>query len=120
MAVAQHHGPARGLEAVRDKVLAKGYREFFADTSKPFHERAVVSDGDSMEATRFYFADAAMEQGMHSLTGLSAQSLHLRISDVSRNVNFALKFIVVAYIKKIATLSRYNPPTPPPSSTPER
>jgi hypothetical protein len=92
-----------------DKVLAKGYRDFFADASKPLHDAAIVSDGDRMETTRFYFADAAIEESLSSWTEVSAKQLPDRISNISRDVNMALKFIVMAYIKKVAKPSRYEP-----------
>jgi|HubBroStandDraft_1064217.scaffolds.fasta_scaffold37267_2 hypothetical protein len=89
------------------KVIAKGYGEFFADPTLKFRDKAVVSDGRNMEETRFYFADAAMEQGLKSLTGLSLHDLQGRLNSVGEAMNLALKHIVMAYIAKVATPSRY-------------
>jgi hypothetical protein len=89
------------------KRLAQGFREFFQDTSIELHERAVVSLGDSMEETRFYFADAAVEEGLTVATGLSTKDLDKRLSDIAANVNHALRFLVGTYISTSATLTPY-------------
>ena len=91
------------------KMLPSAYRVTFADRAKPFRSHAVISDGDSMEGTRFYFADAAMEEGLRSATGLSIDDLSRRISRISADVNIALKSIVVRYVRDVAKLSRYQP-----------
>ena len=88
---------------------AKSYAAFFARPTLPFRDKAVLSDGDSMEASRFYFADAMMEEGLRFATGLSNVDLQRKLSAISRDVNFALKFIVVRYITENAKLSRYAP-----------
>lgn len=93
------------------KAFAEGYRRFFADSTQAFGDRALLSDGESMEATRFYFADAAMEEGLRSLTRLSYKDLQRKLSVMSAKVNIALKFIVTRYIGDVAKVSRYSPPT---------
>ena len=60
-----------------------------------------------MEATRFYFADAAMEAAAEDSTGRSMRDLHQTLGEVSGTVNVVLKSIVMAYIRKVATLRPY-------------
>jgi hypothetical protein len=89
------------------KILAGAYKRFFADATAKYHDRAVLSDGTTMEATRFYFADAAMEAAAEDSTGRSMRDLHQTLGEVSGTVNVVLKSIVMAYIRKVATLRPY-------------
>lgn len=43
------------------KFLAGGYQEFFDQNNKPENQNAFISRGNSLQSTRFYFADAAVE-----------------------------------------------------------
>jgi hypothetical protein len=75
-----------------ERALVKGYeRSFVTHRDRPNHDRAVLSDGNRMEATRFYFADAAIEDGLHALTELDADQLQRRLSALAQHVNNALK-----------------------------
>ena len=91
------------------KVLPRAYQATFADPTQRYRDRAVLSDGESMEATRFYFADAAMEEGLRVATGLDMATLQRTLSGITDHVNKALKFIVTRYIRESARLSPYSP-----------
>jgi hypothetical protein len=89
-----------------EKALVKGYERFFVtERAEENHDRAVVSDGDRMEATRFYFADAAIEAGLHELTELNADQLQRRLTVLAQHTNNALKHIVIAYLSTKAKLA---------------
>jgi hypothetical protein len=91
------------------KALAKGYRRHFHRLPKvKYADRAVFSDGDSMEGTRFYFADAAAKEALPELTGLDDQTLIAKLGRFTQSVNFALKHIVVAYILRMAAPTPYT------------
>jgi hypothetical protein len=91
-----------------ERALRRGYERGFASEAHREHrDKAVVSDGDSMEGTRFYFADLAMEEGLRHVTGLDLPALQTRVSGVAQSVNNALKHIVMTYIKQVAQLSPY-------------
>jgi hypothetical protein len=47
------------------KIIAQGYQAFFADQTQQYRDKAILSDGDRMESTRFYFADGAMEASLN-------------------------------------------------------
>lgn len=52
------------------KNLLKGYRSrFFGDVKDAKSEFAYYSVGDTVETTRFYFADAAAEEAMYIMSG---------------------------------------------------
>lgn len=85
------------------KALGRGYREHFADPSRPLAARAVFSDGKSMEDTRFFFADAAAEGALASVTGLSQQTVLNRVAELAATINLALAPIVTTYLRSIAS-----------------
>jgi len=95
-----------------ENLIQQSYVKFFAKSTELYHDKAMVSDGGTMEATRFYFADAAMEEGLRSQSSRSIAELSAFISELGKQVNLALKLIVMAYIKKIATLAPYKLPSP--------
>ena len=99
------------------KALGRGYREHFDDTSRPHSTRAVFSDGTSMEDTRFFFADAATEQTLASVTGLTRELVLHRTAELAGTINLALKPIVVAYLRSAA--AKPYPDVHVPPSAPE-
>jgi hypothetical protein len=80
--------------------LAKGFRAWYFDDAKiPQNETAYVSTGQDMDATRFYFADAAAQRSLSVLAGKNG------ITDVDETVkgfvqdtNFALAALVRQYL----------------------
>jgi len=90
--------------------FAKGYRHhFFAKEMSDVNRQAVFSDGDSMEGTRFYFADAAAQAALEteiSEAKLSPDELVERLGQIATSVNFALKHIVVAYLRGVDPATR--------------
>ena len=108
------------------KILARGYREHFADASRPHSNRALFSDGRAMEDTRFFFADAAAEQGLASPIvtadeGLTkTETVLQRTAELAAQVNLALKPIVMACIRSFPTRLydiTWAPPHTPPATT---
>jgi hypothetical protein len=95
------------------KALARGYREHFADASRPHSTRAVFSDGRSMEDTRFFFADAAAIQAVGSVTGLTSQTVLNRTAQLAGTINLALKPIVTAYVRSFSPRPYPGDPSPP-------
>jgi len=67
-----------------------------------------------MEESRFYFADAAVEEALTVATGMTSTDLEKRLSAIASNVNHALRFIVSTYIGEVAKIAPYLPPSPPP------
>jgi hypothetical protein len=85
------------------ETIGRGYRQhFFASPGKPYTERAVFSDGKRMESSRFYFADAAAEEGLSRVTNLPVPKATERIGSLAAEVNLALKPLVIEYLKAVA------------------
>lgn len=104
-------GFARVIESIRNrsafhyrdrKALVRGFRKhFYESPPSPYNEHAYVSLGPNLEGSRFYYADAAAV----SVIGEIAQDLgegnwEEQVQDALRKVNFALAYLVNAYLKK--------------------
>jgi hypothetical protein len=87
-----HYGP---------KSLAKGFRAFFLDSPPgDYNHAAAFSEGENMEGTRFYFADASVEKGFETLLGIERTVFERRLFELAKHVSIALNSIVIAYLKK--------------------
>lgn len=75
----------------------KGYAAFRSPPKTAFNEAAHVSLGKSLERTRFYFADAAVQAYQNQLD--PSGELFRMANEASRNVNQALRNLVHAYIE---------------------
>jgi hypothetical protein len=83
------------------KALTKAYRAFFIDAPPgEYNQRAAFSVGDSMEGTRFYFSDASIRQGFDTLLRIDHAEFDRRITKLANDVNFALRFLIVSYLRK--------------------
>jgi hypothetical protein len=84
------------------KTLVAGFRDFFFKAPKDAgNEWAYVSIGDNMGQTRFYFADAAMQATLYTLTEKPmGAKFAKRFGDVIEDVNQALAYIIGQYIKR--------------------
>jgi hypothetical protein len=79
------------------KALLRGYRKvFFEEQRTEFNEHALASFGDEVEATRFYFADAAAQRGQQLLDPRDAfvQQVDVYIIRMFQ----VLRFLVQAYL----------------------
>jgi hypothetical protein len=64
-------------------------------------ERGYISRGDTMEQSRFYFADGAAESYIHSLCEFKdIESLFGPIRDNLQKLNISIWFIVINFIQK--------------------
>lgn len=99
---------AQGLELIRHvtfhykdgAALANGYLAHFADASgRPETAAAYFSDGDTMEQTRFYYADAAAQQAMRAQGRRGGmENVEAEVGDTLREVNQALKPAIIAFL----------------------
>jgi hypothetical protein len=82
------------------KALAQGFRAWFFDDDKiPQNETAYISIGQDMDATRFYFADAAVQRSLPVLGARKGVSnVHAIIADFVRKTNFALAALIRQYL----------------------
>jgi hypothetical protein len=83
-----HNGP---------KAIFNGYQQHFLSPAK-LDERAFVSRGQSMRATRFYFADSAATGYARAVQ--QADELRSELGDMIEQVNHGLMLMVVAYIQR--------------------
>ena len=82
------------------KVLGKAYEDaFLSPRPPPLRTRAVYVDGDSMDGTRFMFADAVAEQALPTYLGLPREDIYKAIEKVATNANVALRYLLVAYLR---------------------
>lgn len=95
-----------------EKAIAKGY-ESFLENGAPFNDRAVFAAGDSLEKSRFFFADAAAAGWFRSSVGRERLAFEKEISPLLWDINEALHAIVVAYLKEIGDLRPYKFPAMP-------
>jgi hypothetical protein len=80
------------------RILAEGYhRHFFESPPNERNISAFMSLGDSMEETRFYFADAAAEGFEVGLRKTTGGSFEQTIAHVKR-ANRALRSLIEAYV----------------------
>lgn len=96
------------LSRLRHKILShydpseifRGYRQHFLGPTRR-DDRAYVSRGDTMRATRFYFADAAGTGYLDLLVGSDqADELKSEIGDVIDQINHGVMMIVRAFIQQ--------------------
>lgn len=88
-----HYGP---------KALALGYAGAFLSESKdPLLERAVYREGETMEDTRFMFADAAVEHALENLTKMPVADLYRELERLAEDANLALRWIVTLYLRAV-------------------
>lgn len=88
--------------------IGKARRRYFVDDPKNEANRAAIFClGDSMETTRFHFADAAFQtvlfRGIDSLKKLEAadgKCFDTRVAETGQKVNVALRFLVEALIRQ--------------------
>lgn len=82
------------------KAIFAGYRHHFL-TPGQFDERAFVSRGNTMQESRFYFADAAALGYLRSIMGReNLDALLIQLVDLLKPVNRALMAIVEAYVQR--------------------
>lgn len=82
----------------KPKQLMRGYKHFFDSASTDENrQKAYVSTGRNMEATRFYFADAAA-QGLMELQVAPAQFTDAELADHVRRFNNVLVTVIVHYL----------------------
>jgi hypothetical protein len=82
------------------KEIFRGYKRQFLGATPP-QDRAYISRGLSMEATRFYFADAAVDGYFLELVGEGeVRQLSAKIHDVIESLNRALLGLVDRFIQQ--------------------
>jgi hypothetical protein len=91
------------------KAIFIGYKHHFLK-SKQLDERAFISRGNSMEESRFYFADAAAQGYLRSIEGRdNIEEPIMKIAELLDPVNHSLLAIVDAYIQKRGFAYRLEP-----------
>jgi hypothetical protein len=82
------------------KFLSMGYNYYFSKKDTPSNSHAFVSAGESLEATRFYFADAAIQGCFEkNISREKANKLNLTLKNVSEKINKSLNNIITSFIK---------------------
>lgn len=77
----------------------RGFEELRAGEGAPAY-----SDGDSMERTRFYFADVALRAVVAAEAGVDVDVIERTVIDQTNRANFALKPMLVELIRgRVAT-----------------
>ena len=78
--------------------LRRGFiRSFFKESKDlPQHDRAYFSLGGSMELTRFYYSDAAVEEYIKSL--VTGEDLNI-VAELIKNMNHFIQTLLAQYIK---------------------
>lgn len=81
------------------KEIAVGYLKHFSPgASEATRSNAFVSDGSTLQGTRFYFADAAMESALNALSANAESTTIERVMKLVNDVNAGLNAIVRAFI----------------------
>lgn len=89
------------------KMLARGYANVFTSPNDERQRAAMVSLGPTMQATRFYFADAAAQAAMRAIgTGTINAEADERIALLAQIANQALAPLVEAFVRSRAALPR--------------
>jgi hypothetical protein len=87
------------------KDLKSGFiKHFVEDQKTPQNEKAFLSNGRTMEETRFYFADAAILAFLNSAANNDYSLFLDKLNNVFSDVNDVLKFLVVEYFKARMTV----------------
>ena len=82
------------------KEVFRGYKQFFLGPTRS-QDRAFISRGLSMEASRFYFADAAVEGYFREMVGKDElRALSEKIHHVIDSLNVALLGLVDRFIQQ--------------------
>lgn len=94
------------------KALTEGFRRaFFEEPINARNEMALFSLGHDLEATRFYYADAAAEAMLHTqASDAGVADFKAGFDVVLNNVNQAIYSLVARYL---GTRSKRLPPRPP-------
>lgn len=85
------------------KVLLAGFRRTFFETPPgPLNQFAFASIGASMEQSRFYYADAAMEAALTTLAGKSMEPIKFKKLLAGRidSVNRTVEYILSVYLQR--------------------
>jgi hypothetical protein len=81
-------------------VICRGFRRQFLGDSRS-QDRAIISRGLSMNASRFYFADAAVEGYFREMVGENeVGKLSLKVHEIVESLNFALLGLVDRFIQQ--------------------
>jgi len=93
------------------KTLAQGFRSwFFEDRRIPENEKAYVSVGPDMDATRFYYADAAIQRSLSVLGAKKGVTdVDGLILDFVRTTNFSLAALIREFISTRDPASTVTP-----------
>lgn len=99
----ERSGLFNSLKRIRDqtafhyhqpKTLLQGYqRHFFENEKSVENDAAYYSDGNSMEETRFYFADVAARENLLRHDNKDAAM------ELGREMNVAVKHVIIEYIR---------------------
>ena len=83
------------------RALMRGYLTFFKQANPETHsDKAYVSLGNTMEQTRFYYADAAHIAAMADLAGMPTSEAHKQLSKVLIQMNAAIRGVLVMFLHK--------------------
>ena len=91
--------------------IAEGFRDWAA--KPPFEMDAFESLGDSMEQTRFYFADAGIQRFSENLRqkhGFTIESWR----KATNLVNYGIRFVVEAFVEELCSEQGFPQPKPYP------
>jgi hypothetical protein len=85
-----------GAHYYQPKALLKGYQGFFFEAPNEFNAAALASFGRKVEATRFYFADAAAQMGQKLASNSDDRVAEIRACVLT--MFNALRFVIESYL----------------------
>lgn len=89
------------------KVIAKGYESFLANP-RAVNDRAVSSVGTTLQASRFYFADAAAEGAFEAALGVPRIQFEKDLNPLLWDINEGLHAVVTTYLTNIGDARPYT------------
>jgi hypothetical protein len=82
------------------KFLYSGYECFFLKKDNPTNQNAFISNGVSLETTRFYFADAAVEGCFQRIISKEdVKILNRTLKDITEKIGKTLHNIIISFIQ---------------------
>jgi len=89
-----------GFHYYQPKFLYSGYIHFFSKKDNPTNQNAFISNGVSLESSRFYFADAAVQGCFERIISKEdAKMLSLTFKDIGEKIGKTLHNIIISFIQ---------------------
>jgi hypothetical protein len=80
--------------------LRSGFiKKFFDSPKDKYNEKAYYSLGDTMEKTRFFYSDGAVEEYLKEHMKVSKDNYYIEIKNLVEKTNRTLRFMIEGYLK---------------------